>query len=84
MMWSRASRNKMPIQNPAKAGRKASRPRAADCSMAGISRLHTDAATMTPAAKPVRDRCTRSLRDFFMKKTQAAPKDVPRNGIRIP
>jgi len=38
----------------------------------------------TPAAKPVSERCTVSLRDFFIKNTQAAPSDVPRNGIRIP
>ena len=52
--------------------------------MAGISRLHTEAATITPAAKPVRLFCTFSLMLPFMKKTQAAPRLVPKNGIRIP
>ena len=52
--------------------------------MAGISKLHTEAATITPAAKPVRDRCTLSLRAFFMKNTHAAPRDVPKNGINMP
>ena len=52
--------------------------------MAGISRLHTEAATITPAAKPVSERCTASLSDFFMKNTHAAPSDVPRNGIKMP
>ena len=52
--------------------------------MAGISRLHTDAATITPAANPVSARCTVSLSVFFMKNTQAAPSDVPRNGIKMP
>lgn len=74
----------MPSQNPTTAGRNESLPSPADCSMAGISRLQTEAATITPAANPVRMRCTLSLREFFIKKTQAAPKDVPRNGIRIP
>ena len=57
---------------------------AADCSMAGISRLQMLAATMTPAAKPVRALCTRSPIFFRKKKTQAEPSTVPRNGIRTP
>ena len=52
--------------------------------MAGISRLHTDAATITPAAKPVRARWMPSLKDFFKKNTQPAPRLVPRKGIKIP
>ncbi len=48
----------MPNQNPTTAGRNASLPISADCSMAGTSRLHTEAATITPAAKPVRERWT--------------------------
>ena len=47
-------------------------------------RLHTLAAIITPAAKPVSERCTASLSDFFMKNTHAAPSDVPRNGIKMP
>ena len=43
-----------------------------------------DAATITPAANPVSDRCTASLSDRFRKNTQAAPSDVPRNGIKMP
>ena len=74
----------MPIQKPRNAGRNESTPIPADCSMAGINRLHTEAATITPAAKPVSERCTASLNDFFKKNTHAAPSDVPRNGIRIP
>ena len=38
-----------------------------DCSMAGISRLHIDAATITPAAKPARARCTEITKGFFHK-----------------
>lgn len=74
----------MPAQKPRNAGRNESAPMAADCSMAGMSRLHTEAATITPAAKPVSERCTASLSDLFMKNTHAAPSDVPRNGIGIP
>ena len=74
----------MPSQKPRKAGRNESFPIPADCSTAGISKLQTEAATITPAAKPVRLRCTRSLSDFFMKNTHAAPSEVPRNGINMP
>jgi hypothetical protein len=40
------------MQKPTAAGTKANLPRADDISIEGISRLHTDAATITPAAKP--------------------------------
>ena len=53
-------------------------------SSAGSSRLQKDAATMTPAAKPVRIFCRLSEMLFFSTKTIAAPRLVPRNGIRIP
>ena len=42
------------------------------------------AATITPAAKPVRARCTETPSDFFIKNTQAEPSAVPRKGIMIP
>ena len=74
----------MPSQNPAAAGRKDQVPRCADCSMAGSSRLQMEAATMTPAAKPVRARWTSELKVFRMKKTQAAPKVVPAKGMSSP
>ena len=63
----------MPSQKPAKAGRNAHLPLSADCSIAGTIRLQIDAATITPAAKPVRARCTPALRSSFRKNTQAAP-----------
>ena len=59
-------------------------PMPSDCSMAGISRLQMDAATITPAAKPARARCTKLPRDFFIKNTQAEPSAVPKKGIMIP
>ena len=46
--------------------------------------LQTDAATITPAANPARERCTKSPKDFFIKNTQPAPNVVPKNGIKIP
>ena len=53
--------------------------------MAGISRDHTDAATITPAANPDRIFWTFAfMLSFLKKKTMAAPSVVPRNGIRIP
>ena len=48
----------MPSQKPMTTGTKASCPHAALRSREGKRRLHTDAATMTPAAKPVKTRCT--------------------------
>ena len=74
----------MPAQNPINAGRKASRPLSEHCSIAGTIRLHIEAATMTPAANPVSALWTPILRSFFRKNTQAAPSDVPTNGIRSP
>ncbi len=52
--------------------------------MAGISRLQIEAATITPAAKPASERCTKSPSDFFIKNTQAEPSVVPKKGIMIP
>ena len=74
----------MPSQKPANAGRNASWPMAEDCSIAGMMRLQTEAATITPAAKPVSARCTPVRRSFLRKNTQAEPAEAPRNGIRSP
>ena len=75
----------MPARNPTAAGRNASLPIfSSDCSIAGISRLHTLAAVITPAAKPVSMRCIVILKEFFIGKTQAAPRDVPRKGTARP
>ena len=49
--------------------------------MAGMIRLHTDAATITPAAKPVRLRWRVRFMAPFIKKTIALPMQVPRKGI---
>ena len=44
----------MPNRKPTAAGTNASLPIGSDISIAGISRDHTDAATITPAANPER------------------------------
>lgn len=82
--WSSMSKNNIPIQKPINAGRKDSLPILSDCSIAGISRLQIDAATITPAAKPASERCTISLSDFFIKNTHAEPSVVPIKGISMP
>ena len=53
MRWSSPSRKKIPTRKPTAAGRNASFPIEAHCSIAGMSRLHTEAAVIMPAAKPV-------------------------------
>jgi hypothetical protein len=53
--------------------------------MAGISKLHTLAAIITPAAKPKKAFCTFSLcPSFLMKKTTAAPNVVIENVKPVP
>ena len=76
-------RQETPKINPVTAGKNAKEPRGREDSIAGISRLHTEAAVMTPAAKPERN----LVREGFtplMKNTQAEPRAVPRKGMSIP
>ena len=49
--------------------------------MAGISNDHTEAATITPDAKPNNSFCSCTDISSFMKKTNAEPSIVPRSGI---
>ena len=77
----------IPMKSPATAGNTEgvpTIPRFSDISIEGMSRLHTDAATMTPAEKPCIPR--RSFAPAFLpvKNTRAAPMDVPIKGIIIP
>ena len=81
---SSMSRNSIPSQNPIKAGMNESLPIPSDCSIAGMIRLHTDAATITPPAKPDRAFCNCMLIPFFIKNTQAPPAEVPIKGINKP
>ncbi len=84
VILSKMNRNKMPAQNPTAAGAKANFPKCSLASIAGRSRLQTDAATMTPAANAKSPR----LRFCFIcpriKNTQAAPRTVPKNGMVRP
>ena len=57
---------------------------AALCSMAGTIRLQIEAATITPAAKPVSARWMDNFRFLRRKNTQPAPAAVPINGIKSP
>ena len=52
--------------------------------MAGISSDHTEAATITPDAKPNSDFCSRADISSFMKNTKAEPSIVPSSGISSP
>ena len=81
---SRASRNPIPRQKPTAAGINASFPMPSLISMAGISKDHTEAAIITPEAKPRSPFCTTRRIPCRRKYTQAAPAVVPINGIIIP
>ena len=71
---------KIPSQKPTTAGTKDHRPMSAACSIAGSSRLQMEAATMTPAAKPVSARCTISPKLFRIKKDAGRPQRRPGKG----
>ena len=49
-----------------------------------MSSDHTEAATITPEAKPNSDFRKRGDMSFFIKKTNEAPNIVPNNGINNP
>ena len=51
--------------------------------MAGNNKLNTDAATITPAAKPESNASVPAAKPFLTKNTQAAPKTLPAKGIII-
>lgn len=76
-MLSRISRNAIPNIKPAAAGIHAALPISADCSMDGISRLHTEAAVITPAAKPISALRTEIWNSFFIKKHTPLPEMFP-------
>ena len=80
---SKPSRNRKPAHTPMKLGKNASFPMCSDCSIAGMIKLHTEAATITPAAKPMSSRCRFRFILSFKKNTQAAPSTVPKNGMNI-
>ena len=52
--------------------------------MDGIIRLQTEADTIIPDANPVKARRIPKFISFFINKTKAEPREVPRKGMRIP
>ena len=74
----------MPNRNPTAAGITLHLPLLTSISIAGISSDHTDAATITPDAKPNSDFCNRADISSFIKNTKAEPSIVPSNGISSP
>jgi hypothetical protein len=66
------------------AGSTAHLPSASHISIAGMSSDHTDAATITPDAKPSSDFCRRTDISLRIKKTKAEPSMVPSSGISSP
>lgn len=73
-------RNAKPASRPMVGGTTAYDP--SPMSMAGIINDQTDAATITPEANPSRTFCINAGISRFIRNTKAAPKVVPRNGIR--
>ena len=78
------SKNAMPKSMPVAAGTNANRPIPAAISIDGIKSDQTDAATMTPDAKPSSPFCSSSLSLSFKKNTHAEPSVVPTSGIINP
>ena len=76
VIWSISNRKAKPPSRPMVAGQ------TPPISIPGISRDHTEAATITPDAKPSSIFCTSSGIAFFIKKTKPAPSVVPRKGIK--
>ena len=74
----------MPRINPPAAGNQPGIPAACASSIAGMSKLQTDAAIMTPAANPRNIFCIPTLTSFLKKKTIAAPKVVIRKVKPVP
>ena len=73
----------MPSIMPTAAGIHANVPSPSDSSIAGIMSDHTDAATITPAAKPRSALVTRGATLWRVINTAEAPITVPINGARI-
>ena len=79
-----SNRNPMPSRKPIAAGITFHLPLSASISIAGISSDHTDAATITPDAKPSNVFCNLTDISSFMKNTKAEPSIVPSSGISSP
>ncbi len=78
--WSIAKSRSMPPRKPTATGSHAGTGPPSDASRAGVMRLHTLAAIITPAAKPRSAFVNRSDMPWRMRNTSAAPRVFPRNG----
>ena len=74
------SNTPMPARKPTAAGIQGMIPCSAAMSIAGLIKLHTDAAIITPAAKPKSAFWNKVLICFFMKNARADPSVVPARG----
>ena len=76
-----ASRKNIPAKKPTEAGRTDVQPSETVISIEGISKDQTEAATITPDAKPSRAFCSSAGISLFIKNTNADPMTVPAKGI---
>ena len=83
MIVSRINKKPIPNKNPIAAGSHWIF-KLEDISIAGIKSDQTDAAIITPEAKPNKAFCILGFMSFFKKKTNADPNVVPIKGINIP
>ncbi len=74
----------MPSRKPTAGGSQPIRPSSSDLSMAGSRSDQTEAAIITPAAKPVKIFCIAGRICPRIRYTMAAPDTVPMNGIINP
>ena len=81
---SSASRNRPPNTKPPPAGSHSGIPSSFACSMLGIKRLQTEAAIITPAAKPRKADCIPCFISLRIKKIVAAPRAVIKNVNPVP
>ena len=81
---SMSSRKPMPNRKPTAAGTTLHLPLLASISIDGMSNDHTEAATITPEAKPNSHFCMRTDISSLIRKTKAEPSIVPNRGINNP
>jgi len=83
-MLSNISKNSIPNKKPTVAGIHSTTFWVFAISIEGIKRDHTDAAIITPDAKPNKTFSIFLFILFFIKNTIPAPNVVPKNGIASP
>lgn len=77
-------RKKIPIKKPITAGANENAPKLSLHSIAGIIKLQTDEAIITPPAKPFSILPMLEFMFFLSTNTQALPRVVPIKGIIMP